>query len=238
MGRELVDVMQRGARPMTPRLVVGVTDFLPKPIVLRLLEPALLGKPPTRVICREDRTLADFLGELATHALDLVLADAPAGVDAPTRLFNHLLGECGTSIFATSRVATRLRPGFPQSLVSQPFVVPGARAALRRGLEHWMDAHDLRPQIVAEVDDSSLAQILAAQGHGIIAGPSVMAADARRLYDLRVVGSIPTLRQRFYAVSTPRRVAHPAIAAIVAHARQTSFAAPTPRPRRTPARRR
>lgn len=232
MGREFVDVIQRGAAPASPRLVVGVTDFLPKPLVLRLLQPALEGTPPVRVICREDRTLADFLGELSTHALDLVLSDAPAGIDAPTKLFNHLLGECGTTIFAAPRIAARLRAGFPQSLSNQPFVVPGTGAALRRGLEHWMDATDVRPRIVAEVDDSSLAQLLAAHGRGVIAGPSVMAADARRLYDLRVVGSIPAVKQRFYGVSAPRRAAHPVIASICERARQALFV-----PARRPVRR-
>ncbi|MGD9903954.1 MAG: LysR family transcriptional regulator [Dehalococcoidia bacterium] len=235
MGRELVDVVQRGATPAAPRLVVGVTDFLPKPIVRRLLEPALGARPPIRVVCREDRTLADFLGELSTHGLDLVLADAPAGIDAPKRLVNHLLGECGTAIFAPPRDAARLRPGFPQSLSGQPFVVPGVGAALRRGLEHWLDTVDVRPRIVAEVDDSSLAQLLAAHGHGVIAGPAVMAEDARRLYDLRVVGSIPTLTQRFYGVSAPRRVVHPAIATIVDRARQALFTATASRRRRPPA---
>lgn len=238
MGREFVDVIQHGVAPAAPRLVVGVTDFLPKPIVLRLLEPALLARPAVRIVCREDRTLTDFLGELSTHALDLVLADAPAGVDAPMRLFNRLLGECGTTIFAAPRVAARLRPGFPQSLSGEPFVVPGARAALRRGLEHWLDTAGVRPRVVAEVDDSSLAQLLAAEGHGAIAGPSVMAADARRIYDLRVVGSIPALTQRFYAVSATRKVAHPAIALIGDRARQALFATAPSRRRSAPARRR
>ncbi|MGE0815806.1 MAG: LysR family transcriptional regulator [Vicinamibacterales bacterium] len=224
LGREFVDVVQRGVTPAGQRLVVGVSDVLPKPIVHRLLEPALRASDPVRVVCREDRTLADFLGDLTTHAVDLVLSDAPAGAEAPATLYSHLLGGCGTAIFGRRETAARLRRGFPRSLAGQPFIVPGVGAVLRRGIEQWFDDTGVRPRVVAEADDSSLAQILAANGHGVLAGPAVMAGDARRLYDLRVVGTIPGLRQRFYAVSAQRRITHPAIAAICHRARHDLFA--------------
>lgn len=103
LGREFMDVVKRRSTPQVMRLAIGVTDFLPKSIVQRLLEPALQMNGPLRLICREDRSLADFLDELSMHALDLVLADAPAGVGSPLKLFNHLLGDCGRTSSTTSR---------------------------------------------------------------------------------------------------------------------------------------
>jgi LysR family transcriptional activator of nhaA len=223
LGRELMDVVKRGSAPAPVRLAVGVTDFLPKPIVQRLLQPALRIKGSVRLICREDRTLADFLGELSMHALDLVLSDAPASVDAPVKLFNHVLADCGTTVFGSSRVAASLRRGFPVSLNGRSFVLPGAGAALRRSLEQWFDAHGVRPRIVAEVDDSGLAQVLASKELGVCAGPTLMEADARQLYNLRVVGTIPSLRQRFYAVSAQRQIKHPGVVAICESARKEHF---------------
>jgi LysR family transcriptional activator of nhaA len=219
LGRELMDVVQRGAAPSSMRLAIGVTDFLPKSIVQQLLQPALRLKTPVRLICREDRTLADFLGELSMHALDLVLSDAPAGVDSPVKLFNHVLGECGTTIFGTARTAAALRRGFPRSLDGQPFVAPGRGAALRRAIEQWFDAQGVRPRIVAEVDDSGLGQVFAAMGLGLFAGPATIEGEARKRYDLRIVGAIPSLRQRFYAVTVQRRIRHPGVVAICAAAR-------------------
>lgn len=223
LGREFMDVVKRRSTPQVMRLAIGVTDFLPKSIVQRLLEPALQMNGPLRLICREDRSLADFLDELSMHALDLVLADAPAGVGSPLKLFNHLLGDCGTTIYGSARVAASLKRGFPRSLNGARFLVPGVNAALRREIEHWFDTQGIRPQVVAEVDDSGLQQVLAAGGHGVFAGPSVMEADARAHYGLRQVGTIPTLRQRFYAISVERRLRHPGAIAICQNARDEYF---------------
>jgi LysR family transcriptional activator of nhaA len=223
LGREFMDVVRRRSTPQVMRLAVGVTDSLPKSIVQRLLEPALRMDGPVRLICREDRALADFLDELSMHALDLVLADAPAGVGSPPKLFNHLLGDCGTTIYGSARVAASLKRGFPRSLDGARFLVPGVNAALRREIEQWFDSQGIRPQVVAEVDDSCLLQVLAASGHGVFAGPSVMEVDARAHYGLRSVGTIPTLRQRFYAISVEQRLRHPGVVAISQNARDEYF---------------
>jgi hypothetical protein len=47
--------------------------------------------------------------------LDLVLADAPAGIGSPLKLFNHVRGDSGTSVFASEGTARVLRKGFPKS---------------------------------------------------------------------------------------------------------------------------
>ncbi|MGE0041168.1 MAG: LysR family transcriptional regulator [Vicinamibacterales bacterium] len=223
LGREFMDVVKRRATPRVMRLAVGVTDVLPKSVVQRLLEPALRLDGPLRLICREDRSLTDFLGELSMHALDLVLSDAPAGIGSPLKLFNHLLGDCGTTIYGAAKVAASLKRRFPRSLDGAPFLVPGVNAALRREIEQWFDGLGISPHVVAEVDDSSLLQVLAAGGLGVFAGPSVMEADARTRYGLRPVGTIPTLRQRFYAISVEQRLSHPGAVAICQNAGKEYF---------------
>ncbi len=135
LGREFMDVVKRRSTPTSMRLAVGVADFLPKSIVQRLLEPALHPETPPYLVCREDRSLQEFLKELSSHALDLVLSDEPAGTGAPGKLFNHLLGECGTVIVGSASMSASLRRHFPKSLDGAPFQLPGVNAALRRGLE-------------------------------------------------------------------------------------------------------
>ena len=41
-----------------------------------------------------------LLAQLATHALDVVISDTPAAPHVRVKVFNHLLGESGTSFFA------------------------------------------------------------------------------------------------------------------------------------------
>jgi LysR family transcriptional activator of nhaA len=214
LGREFMDVVKRQSLAPSMRLAIGVTDSLSKAVVLRLLEPALRLDDKLRLVCREDKSLHDFLDELSMHRIDLVLSDAPAGIGSPLKLFNHVLGGCGTTVFGSERTAKALKRGFPRSLDGAPFLVPGMNAALRRGIEQWFETQGIRPRIVAEVDDSSLLQVLAASGHGAFAGPSVMEDDARAHHGLRKIGTIPSLQQRFYAISVERRLKHPGVVAI------------------------
>ncbi|MGE3705656.1 MAG: LysR family transcriptional regulator, partial [Vicinamibacterales bacterium] len=224
LGREFMAVVKRGATPQAMHLAVGVVNCLPKAIVQGLLEPALHMEPRPYVICREDRSLQEFLKDLSLHALDLVLSDEPAGIGAPVKLFNHPLGECGTTILGSASAAASLRRRFPQSLEGAPFLMPSVNAALRRGLMHWFVEQGIRPHVVAEIDDGSLSKVLAAEGYGVYACPSVMEADARRHYGLRTVGTIPTLKNRFYAISVERRLRHPGAVAICANAKREYFA--------------
>jgi len=206
------------------RLVVGITDVVPKTVVYRLLKPAFGLDQAVQLVCREDRSLEGFLADLAVHAVDLVVADAPAGHGTPVRLYNHILGECGTSFLANRRLAASLRKGFPRSLDGAPFLLPGRGAMLRRSLEHWFESQKVRPRIAAEIDDTSLVKVFAEAGLGIFATPSVIEQEVRRHYHVQVIGSVDALRQRFYAISAERRLSHPAVLAICEAASTELFA--------------
>jgi len=223
LGSELKDALKgRVGNPL--RLVVGVADVLPKPIVRRLLQPALALGQPVRIVCREDRSAEGLLAELAVHRLDLVLADLPTGPGLAVRAWNHLLGECGTSFFAARAPAAAARRGFPRALDGAPLMMPGAGAALRRALEQWLQSQSLRPRVVGEFDDPALMNVFGQDGAGIFAGPTVIEQEIRERYQVQVVGRVESIRQRFYAISIERRLRHPAVIAICESARKDLFA--------------
>ncbi|HET6436566.1 MAG TPA: transcriptional activator NhaR [Anaeromyxobacter sp.] len=223
LGRELLEAV-KGRAPQRPlRLMVGVADALPKPIARLLLEPALRLGQPVRLICREDRPVEEFLAELAVFALDVVLSDAPAGPGIAVKAFNHLLGECGTSFFASKEIAAARRSGFPGSLDGAPLLVPGDGSSLRRVLEQWISSQDLRPTIVGEFDDPALMNAFGEDGVGIFAAPTILEAELRRRHQVEVVGRVESLRQRFYAISVERKLTHPAVIAIRESARRDLF---------------
>ena len=224
LGREFLDTMKGGGSGRPLRLVVGVADVLPKSLVHRMLEPAFHLEEPVRVICREDRSTEAFLGELVVHAVDVVLSDTPAGPGTAVRAFNHLLGESGTTFFAAPQLAKACRRRFPRSLDGMPFLLLGGNAMLRRPLEQWFAAQDIRPQIVGEVDDPALVQVLGEAGLGVFAVPSVVEEDVRQRYQVQLVGRAEALRQRFYAISVERKIRHPAVIAICEAARRDIFA--------------
>ena len=77
IGRELLETMKGRAPGRPVEFAVGVANSVSKLIVRRLLEPALEADAAVRLTCREDGTIA-LLAELATHDLDVVIADVPA----------------------------------------------------------------------------------------------------------------------------------------------------------------
>ena len=224
LGRELMQTLKGRPSDRPMRLVIGVADVLPKGIVRRLLDPATRGGQPLRIVCREDKSVDEFVGELAAHKLDLVLADAPVGPGIAVRAFSHLLGECGTTFLGSPRLAAVHRRGFPRSLDGAPLLLPGANTPPRRVLEHWLSTHGLRPTVVGEFDDSELMNAFGQDGKGIFPAPSAIEREICRRHRVRVVGRAGELRHRFYAVSVERKLKHPAVLAICEQARKDLFA--------------
>jgi LysR family transcriptional activator of nhaA len=204
------------------RLVVGVTDAMPKLVVRRLLDPALRLDEPVRLVVEEDRH-ERMLARLALHELDVVLADAPIPPGQNIRAFNHLLGQCGISLCATPELAASLRPGFPGSLDGAPFLVPSRETVLRRALEQWLDRQELRPVVHAEIEDSALLNMFGRDGLGVFAVPSVIEQAVEAQHGAEVIGRAEGITESFYAISAERRIRNPAVAAITEAARHDLF---------------
>src|SRR4029077_12250268 len=134
LGRELAESVkgQPTGRPL--KLVVGVADSVPKLVAYRLIEPALALPQRVRLVVHEQST-ERLLAALALHELDVVLTDRVAPPGVSVRAFNHLLGECGATLFAAPQLAAQYRRGFPRALDGAPFLLPGETSTLRRGLE-------------------------------------------------------------------------------------------------------
>lgn len=223
LGREMLDTVngRSGGRPL--RLDVGVADVVPKLVVRRLLQPALGGPEPVRLVCHEGR-YEKLLADLTLHTLDLVIADAPLPPGSGVRAFHHLLGETSVSFFATKALVARHRRGFPGSLDGAPLLLPLEGSPLRRSLNQWFDRHGVAPRVVAEFEDSALLKVFGTDGVGIFPAPTVLETDVVRQYGVQVVGRAPEVRERFYAISVERKLKNPAVVAISEAARHDLFA--------------
>jgi LysR family transcriptional regulator, transcriptional activator of nhaA len=222
IGRELLDTVKGRPTGRPVRLTIGIADQMPKLIVYRLLEPALVLDEAVRLVCVEGKS-EQLLTDLALHRLDVVLTDAPLGPAPRVRAFNHLLGECGITFFAVEALARRFRGRFPQSLDRAPMLMPTEGSTLRRSLDHWLGANDVRPQIVAEFDDSALLKAFGQAGRGVFPGPTAIEREICRQYTVKVLGRTTEVKERFYAISVERRLTHPAVLAISQAAKAKLF---------------
>ncbi len=222
LGRDLTSTLEGQGAERGMRLSIGVTDALPKLIAYRLIEPALKLSDAVQLHCFEDKT-ERLLEDLSLHRFDLVLSDIPATQSTGTRTFNHLLGECGVSIFGTPELAARYRPNFPYSLDGAPFLLPTPSTALRRSLDQWFDLEDMHPNIRAEFDDSALLKTFARAGVGLFVAPVAVETEISQRYNTEIIGRIDSVRERFYAISAQRKLKHPAVLAILENAKSKLF---------------
>jgi LysR family transcriptional regulator, transcriptional activator of nhaA len=223
LGREMLDAVQGRPAGGALRLQVGVVDAVPKLIVRRLLQPALRLAGPVRLVCHED-SYEKLLSELALYNLDVVIADGPVPSGSAIRAFSHSLGECGVGIFGSPALARKHREGFPRSLEGAPMLLPLPGSPLRRALDQWFDANQVRPRIVAEFEDRALLNVFGADGAGLFPAPLAVQREVRKQHGVSMAGQIPQVRERFYAVSVQRRLKHPAVVAITEAARAAVFA--------------
>jgi len=217
LGRELTHFLNGRAGGRGLRLTVGIADALPKLLACRLIEPALRLSEPVQLHCHEDKS-ERLLAEIALHGIDLVLSDVPATPTPGVRVFNHLLGESGVSVFGVTELAQRYRPNFPRSLNNAPMLLPTGSLALRRSLDQWFDAENLAPEVRAEIEDSALLKTFGAAGLGLFVAPAIVEIEVCRQYRVEKVGRIEGVREHYYAISAQRRVKHPAVMAILDNA--------------------
>ncbi len=221
LGRELRDTLRDRPTGKPFRVTIGVADVVPKLIAYRVLRAAFDTGTEIEMVCREASS-EELLRLLGQHDVDLVLTDAPTAA-APLRAYNHLLGESGTTFFAAPSLAVAARKHFPRSLDGAPLLLPGQGTQLRRALELWLDATGIQPKRVGAFDDLALMTDFGRAGVGIFPGPSVIEKEIETQYNVRVVGRLPDLKERFYAVAAERKIKNPIVGALTSAARREVF---------------
>jgi LysR family transcriptional regulator, transcriptional activator of nhaA len=219
LGAELDSAMRSlpSERPVTFK--VGVADVVPKSIASRLLQPVLQMGEPVRLVCKEN-SIDNLLGELAVHRIDLVIADGPIPAGLNVTGYNHHLGESGVSFVATSDLARTIGSNFPACLDGAPLLIPSDTNVVQSRLLHWFDSLHIKPRILGEFDDSALMKAFGQTGTGIYMIPTAIADEISEQHDVELIGNTEEVREQFYAISTERRISHPAVAAITNAARE------------------
>ena len=219
LGREMLNAVKQRPGAKTIRFCVGVADSFPKFVANEILKPVFSMPQTVHVLCREGK-MEDLLAQLAAHRLDIVLSDEPASSSVKFKTFSHPLSASGVMFCAEKNLAAKLKRSFPRSLHAAPALLPAENSALRRALEAWLRGQNLKPNVVAEFEDLALMKVMAAEGRGFIAIPTLAAADALKHYGFKRIGEASRCRIEFFAITSERRIEHPAVALITDKARQ------------------
>lgn len=221
-GDELLELV-RDQSFATISFRVGCADSVSKLIACRLVEPALRLEEPVKLICREGR-LDSLVADLAVHRLDLVMADRPIPAHFSVRAYSHLLGESPMTAFATAALAADLGGTFPACLHNAPMLLPGEDFAIHQRLLRWLEHAKVHPHVVGEFDDSAMMKAFGQSGAGVFFAPTVIAAQVSEQYGVVALGQVQSVVEQVYALTTERRMSHPATLAISTAARDKLFA--------------
>lgn len=213
-GEKLRQALAEGVQTR-PRFAVGVTDAVPKLITFRLLEGVLRPPLALRVECIEGE-FEHLLGELALNRLDLVIADRSAPQRANLKFHSHLLGNADIALFGSAELHKRFQKGFPRGLDAAPILLPARRDPLRAAIDAWFETHEMRPDVVGEISDSALMKTLGRAGLGLFPAPAAMRAEILAQFGAKPLGNLQGIRESWYAISTQRRIQHPAVTSIQA----------------------
>ncbi|MBC7685921.1 MAG: transcriptional activator NhaR [Bdellovibrionales bacterium] len=222
-GDELLEIVRDQSLRTAMAFRVGCADSVSKLIACRLVEPALNLVEPLRLVCREGR-LASLLADLAVHRLDLIIADRPMPGHLSVRGYNHLLGESAMTAFAAPALAASLTGDFPACLNGAPMLLPGEDFAIHHRLLQWLEKTGLHPRVVGEFDDSAMIKAFGQAGAGVFFAPAVIASQVCKQYGVAELGQVAALIEQVYAITTERRLSHPATVAISQTARLDLFA--------------
>ena len=221
IGRELEESFRDAPRDAVSAVRpfrIGIADAVPKTVAYRLLQPLIRPASGMRLSCRAG-TLDGLLSDLSSHAIDLVLADAPMAAGAAPA-FNHPLGRSGISFFAARSMRLGRDAALGSVLQRHPLLAPGPQTAVAARLRRWLERNRIAPAILGEFDDPALMKTFGQYGEGIFVAPTALEADVRRRYAVRSIGHTDEVFEEFVAISIERRVRHPGVVAITEIARK------------------
>ena len=209
LGAQLAQRMKSNEPGSAYVLNVGVVASIAKLIGFQLLRPAFSESERIQITCMESE-LDQLLADLAASRLDLVISDRMIPTGLSIKAYNHLLGESEVAFFCGASLWERLSPKFPASLDGAPMLLPLVTSALRRRLDDWFEQHELRPEVVAEFQDSALMKAFGHAGIGVFPAPSVIADEIETMYDAKMLGPAVGVKENYYAISPERKIRHPA----------------------------
>lgn len=213
LGDELQDALMDRLRADRIEFQIGSLDTIPKLALWRLYQEAQSFRGCVASVVEGT---SDYLfRELRAHRLDLLLTNHPPPVGESLgknqSLYTRLLGQfpvmiCGGKNFA------KLNRNFPESLAEQPFLMPSAQNKLRPEIEQFFRSHNLRVDIVAEIQDSSLLRLMVASGAGLAAFSQHSVEDMLAAKEIFSLGEIDNVHEEFWLVAGERRIQNPVAA--------------------------
>ena len=217
LGDEFLSTLE-GLRPAARQtLRVGAVSTLSRNFQIELLRP-LLGREDVEVIIQSG-TFLELLSRLRDHRLDIVLGNQPAMHDQDEDWQSTLIAEQSVSLIGSPALKRR-KFRFPQDLADTTVAVPARGSGIRNAFDKLLEAEDIQPAFVAEVDDMAMLRLIAREGFCLVLVPPVVVLDELANGSLKEHCTFPHIKEAFYAVTRRRQFPSPLLKSLNLHRRE------------------
>lgn len=207
VGAELVETLKRSG--MTRRPVrIGALATLSRNFQIEFLRP-LLGRPDVEVILRSGG-MAELLGGLQIHNLDVVLVNQSPTSDAASPYLTHLIAKQRVSLVGCPGEAQN-ETELSSRLRNYPLILPTLESGVRQQFDAMVGRLGITPQIAAEVEDMAMMRLLAREGIGLAVLPPIVVRGELQNGTLVELDALTGVEENFYAVTVRRRFPNPLI---------------------------
>ncbi|MBK6367592.1 MAG: LysR family transcriptional regulator [Polaromonas sp.] len=213
LGEKLPSKVRDAVRGKTLRLHVGISDGIAKMAVHRLLAP-ILKDDHLHLIC-QDGEFDDLIADLATHKLDLVLADHAPALSLNFKVQHQIMATSAVSWYATPLVAEQAVIDFPHCLAQLPVLLPTTHNALRSRLKHWFESERINPNVVGEFEDNALLTTFGISGMGVFPAADWLEDYLTQQHGLIKIAGCGDVVEHFHAIYTQRKVIHPLVSKLL-----------------------
>jgi len=213
IGERLPEALRDAAKSPKIKIIVGISDSLPKFVARQLLEPVLKHKD-VQLIAHEgefDKLLAD----LVLHRIDIILADRPANNNKNINVFSEVLSKTSIAWYSPQQFLKIAKNNFPDCLSELPILLPTVHSSVRLLMDQWFTKLGLTPNIIGEFQDSALLKTFAASGMGVFPAGKLIEKDLKETYGIELIGNCDEIYEHFYAIRSEKKIQHPLVQAII-----------------------
>jgi len=213
IGEKLPEAIRDAAKTPKTKIVVGISDSLPKFVARQLLEPVLKHKN-VQLIAHEgefDKLLAD----LVLHRIDIILADRPAINNKNINVYSEELAKTSIAWYSPKQFLKIAKNNFPDCLSELPILLPTSHSIVRLLMDQWFNKLGITPNIIGEFQDSALLKTFAASGMGVFPAGKLIENDLKETYGIELIGHCEDIYEYFYAIRSEKKIQHPLVQAII-----------------------
>jgi len=213
IGEKLPEAIRDAAKTPKTKIVVGISDSLPKFVARQLLEPVLKHKD-VQLIAHEgefDKLLAD----LVLHRIDIILADRPAINNKNINVYSEELAKTSIAWYSPKQFLKIAKNNFPDCLSELPILLPTSHSIVRLLMDQWFNKLGITPNIIGEFQDSALLKTFATSGMGVFPAGKLIENDLKETYGIELIGHCNDIFEYFYAIRSEKKIQHPLVQAII-----------------------